>query len=71
MPVQVVKCPLCLSSFRTESGMKWHLMHKHEVPAAMDAIGKEYKVQIEELQVQIDQLKQEVSRYSMLFNIDI
>lgn len=37
------KCPLCQSVFRNESGMKWHLAHRHEIPAAFDALGKDYE----------------------------
>ena len=37
------KCSLCNSAFRNESGMKWHLAHRHEIPGAFDALGKDYE----------------------------
>ena len=37
------KCPLCTSAFRNESGMKWHIAYRHEIPNAFDALGKEYE----------------------------
>jgi hypothetical protein len=37
------ECPLCQSAFRSESGMKWHLVHRHETPAAFDALAKDYQ----------------------------
>ena len=37
------KCPLCHSTFRNESGMKWHIAHRHEIPNALDIIGKDYE----------------------------
>lgn len=43
------KCPLCQSAFRNESGMKWHISHRHEIPAAFDALGKDYEAKIANL----------------------
>ena len=37
------KCSLCHSAFRNESGMKWHVAHRHEMPNALDALGKQYE----------------------------
>ena len=37
------KCPLCHSTFKGESGMKWHVAHRHEIPNAFDALGKDYE----------------------------
>ncbi len=34
MPSRQYKCPLCHSAFRNESGMKWHIAHKHEIELA-------------------------------------
>jgi hypothetical protein len=47
------KCPLCHSAFRNESGMKWHVSHRHEIPAAFDALGKDYKAEIANLNQEI------------------
>jgi septal ring factor EnvC (AmiA/AmiB activator) len=47
------KCPLCHSAFRNESGMKWHISHRHEIPAAFDALGKDYKAEITNLNQEI------------------
>lgn len=54
------ECPLCHSAFRNESGMKWHVAHRHEVPAALDALAKDYEAKTRSLQEQNDQLKQRV-----------
>ena len=43
------KCPLCHSAFRNESGMKWHLAHRHEIPNAFDALGKDYEIKTKKL----------------------
>lgn len=66
MVIRRFECPRCMSAFRTESGMKWHLAHKHELPAAMDAIGKNYEVKIEESQTQNDRLKLELEKTKAL-----
>ena len=66
------KCPVCHAAFRGESGMMWHLIHRHEIPNAFDALGKDFegkaknltqenellekKVQIQELELQKVQL---------------
>ena len=42
-------CPLCNSAFRNESGMKWHIAHRHEIPNAFDALGKDYETRITNL----------------------
>ena len=42
MPDRPYKCPVCDSAFRNESGMKWHLTHRHETPIAFDALSKEH-----------------------------
>jgi len=56
------KCPLCHSHFRNESGMKWHVAHRHEVPAALDALGKDYEAKTKSLQEENTQLKQRVDQ---------
>ena len=43
------KCPLCHASFRNESGMMWHITHRHEAPQALEALGKNYEEKLEEL----------------------
>ena len=43
------KCPLCHSAFKGESGMKWHLLHGHEIPNAFDALGKEHEAKTKNL----------------------
>ena len=40
---RLYKCPLCHSTFKGESGMKWHVAHRHEIPNAFDALGKDYE----------------------------
>jgi threonyl-tRNA synthetase len=49
MVIRPYKCPLCHSSFKNESGMKWHLVHRHEIPNAFDALGKEYEIKTAKL----------------------
>ena len=56
------KCPLCHSHFRNESGMKWHVAHRHELPAALDALGKDYEAKTKSLQEENTQLKQRVDQ---------
>ena len=56
------KCPLCHSAFRNESGMKWHLAHRHEVPAALDALGKDYEAKTASLKEENSQMKQELAQ---------
>lgn len=55
-------CPLCHSAFRNESGMKWHLAHKHEIPAAIDALGKDYEAKASALEKENSQLKKQVEQ---------
>ena len=43
------KCPLYHSAFKGESGMEWHLAHRHEIPNAFDALGKDYEAKITNL----------------------
>lgn len=56
------KCPLCHSTFRNESGMNWHLSHRHEIPAAIDALGKEYEERIRNLQEENVTLKKKLEQ---------
>ena len=56
------KCPLCHSAFKNESGMKWHLIHRHEIPAAFDALGKEYDAKVSALEQENGQLKKKVEQ---------
>jgi len=57
------KCPLCHSAFRNESGMKWHLAHRHEVPRAFDALNENYESKIKALQEEKTLLGQEVEQF--------
>ena len=54
------KCPLCHSTFRNESGMKWHIAHRHEIPTAFDALGKDYDAKVTNLQEENALLKKKV-----------
>jgi septal ring factor EnvC (AmiA/AmiB activator) len=56
------KCPLCHSAFRSESGMKWHLAHKHEIPFALDAIHKDYDAKTTALEEENAQLKKKIKQ---------
>jgi len=56
------KCPLCHSAFRNESGMKWHVAHRHEVPAALDALGKDYEAKTASLKEENSQVKQKLDQ---------
>ena len=58
------KCNLCHASFRNESGMMWHVSHRHEAPQALEALGKTYDEKLASLQQdnakqaqEIDELK--------------
>lgn len=62
MPNRPYKCPLCHSVFRNESGMKWHIAHRHEIPTAFDTLGKDYETKIVGLQDENTQLKQKLDR---------
>jgi chromosome segregation ATPase len=55
-------CPLCHASFRNESGRNWHLAHRHEIPAAIDALGKEYEAKLSALEEENAQLKEKVGQ---------
>ncbi len=57
------KCPLCHSVFRSESGMKWHLTHRHEVPAALDALRKDYENKNTSLKDENSHMKQELTQF--------
>jgi chromosome segregation ATPase len=56
------KCPLCHSAFRNESGMKWHLAHRHEIQAATDALGKDYEAKASALEKENSELKKRVEQ---------
>ena len=59
------QCPICHSVFRTESGMKWHLSHKHEIPTALDALGKDYEAKTANLNQKNALLKKKVEQIEM------
>jgi len=42
--------------------MKWHLAHRHEVPAALDALGKDYEAKTASLKEENSQMKQELAQ---------
>ncbi len=54
------KCPLCHSTFRMESGMNWHIAHRHEIPTAFDVLGKDYDAKVTNLQEENALLKKKV-----------
>ena len=60
MPNRPYKCPLCHSVFRTESGMEWHIVHRHDIPTAFDTLGKDYEAKTISLQNDNAQLKQKL-----------
>ena len=59
------KCPLCHSVFRNESGMKWHIAHRHEIPTAFDALGKDYEIKTTTLLEENALLKKKVKQLEM------
>ena len=59
------KCPLCHSTFRNESGMKWHIAHRHEIPNAFDALGKDYETKTSSLLEENALLKKKVEDLEM------
>ena len=59
------KCPLCHSTFRNESGMKWHIAHRHEIPNAFDALGKDYETKTASLLEENALLKKKVKQLEM------
>ncbi len=68
------KCPLCHSTFRNESGMKWHIAHRHEIPTAFDALGKDYETKTTSLLEENALLKRKVKQLEMALeqaNIDL
>jgi len=42
--------------------MKWHLAHSHEIPAALDALGKDYEAKNASLKEEISQMKQKLAQ---------
>lgn len=77
MPERPYKCPLCHSTFRNESGMKWHIAHRHEIPVAFDALGKDYKakiVSIEEENIQkerqLAQVREELAETKIALQVE-
>lgn len=56
------KCTLCHSAFRSESGMKWHIAYRHEVPAAFDALGKDYEAKVTSLSEENALLKKKIEQ---------
>ena len=56
------KCSLCHSTFRGEGGMKWHLAHRHEIPAATDALGKDYEDKVTYLREENAQLIEKIDK---------
>lgn len=62
MPNRPYECPLCRSVFRNESGMKWHIAHRHEIPTAFDTLGKDYEIKIVGLEDENTLLKQSLQR---------
>ena len=63
------KCALCNSAFKNESGMKWHIAHRHEIPTAFDALGKDYAAKTANLQEEnvllkkkLEQIERELER---------
>ena len=66
------KCPLCHSVFRNESGMKWHVFHRHEVAAALDALdalGKGHEAETASLKGVNSQLKQELEQLQVELSV--
>ena len=59
------KCPLCHSTFRNESGMKWHIAHRHEIPTAFDLLGKDYETKTTSLLEENALLKKKVKQLEM------
>ena len=59
------KCPLCHSTFRNESGMKWHIAHRHEIPNAFDALGKDYETKTTSMLEENALLKKKVMQLEM------
>lgn len=64
------KCPLCQSAFRNESGMKWHISHRHEIPAAFDALGKDYEAKTANLNQENALLKEQVKQLQNELELD-
>ena len=56
------KCPLCHSAFRNESGMKWHIAHRHEIPTSFDALGKDYEAAVTNLREENNLLKKKLEQ---------
>jgi hypothetical protein len=62
------QCPICQSVFRNQSGMKWHIAHKHEIPAAFDALGKDYQAEIAKLTEDNGQIKKRAEQLESELN---
>jgi len=56
------QCPICHSGFKTEGGMKCHLGRQHEMPAALDALGKGYDGKVKSLEGENANAKQRLTQ---------
>jgi thermostable 8-oxoguanine DNA glycosylase len=45
--------------------MKWHIAHRHEIPTAFDALGKDYDAKVTNLQEENALLKKKVEDLEM------
>ncbi len=71
MPNRPYKCPLCHSVFKTESGMKWHIAHRHEIPTAFDTLCQDYEAKTGSLQDDNIRLKQELGELENKLKVTI
>ena len=43
--------------------MKWHIAHRHEIPVAFDALGKDYEAKIASIEEENIQKEQQLARF--------
>jgi len=51
--------------------MNWHLSHRHEIPAALDALGKEYEAKASALEKENSQQKKKVEQLEWELERDV
>ena len=49
MPQRPYFCEKCHATFKTPSGREWHIAHRHDAPATLESIRREYNAKADKL----------------------